>query len=151
MVESEETCLFRSNCFVQMTSADHEVTTGKLAPWGGWNEISYQPTRSSSFLHLVPFVIRKAKEMFCSPWFFFCLFSFFLRRRNNTFDWFLLSLSCCFRSVWYLIQWFRPPPLSALHQTFSHPPLGFPETCFRQFCKPKEAWVQGLPRGRRPL
>lgn len=82
MVKSEETCLFRSNCFVRMTSADHEVTTGKSAPWGGWNEISYQPTCSSSLLHFVPFVICKAKEMFCSPWFFF--HRFFPREKKKT-------------------------------------------------------------------
>lgn len=83
MVKSEETCLFRCNCFVRMTSADHEVTTGKLAPWGGWNEISYQSTWSSSFLHFVSFVICKAKEMFCSPWFFSSPLFFFPQEKEQ--------------------------------------------------------------------
>lgn len=135
MVKSEETCLFRSNCFVWMTSADHEVTTGKLAPWGEWNEISYQPTCSSSFLHLVSFVICKAKEMFCSPW-FFSPFFFSLRRKNNTFDWFpQCSFSLLVTSV--RGEWFILPPLSASYQPFSHLPLGSLETCFRQFENPQ--------------
>lgn len=127
MVKSEETCLFRSNCFVRMTSADHEVTTGKSAPWGGWNEISYQPTCSSSLLHFVPFVICKAKEMFCSPWFFFHRFFPREKKKDHAFDWFLQSFSSCFRPVWALIQrWMikktQLPSLSPSPQTLSHPP-----------------------------
>lgn len=68
MVKSEENGLFRSNGFVGMTSARHEVTTGKLAPWGR-NVISSRPSCSPSFLHSVPFVTCKAKEMFCPSWF----------------------------------------------------------------------------------
>lgn len=140
MVKSEETCLFRSNCFVWMTSADHEVTTGKLAPWGEWNEISYQPTCSSSFLHLVPFVICKAKEMFCSPWFFSPLF---FPSGEGTIH--LTGFSKVSAAASGLFgtsvrgEWFILPLLSASHQTFSHLPLGSPETCFRQFENPRSS------------
>lgn len=147
MVKSEETCLFRSNCFVWMTSADHEVTTGKLAPWGGWNEISYQPTCSSSFLHLVPFVICKAKEMFCSPW--SLPPPLFFSSGEGTIH--LTGFSKVSASASGLFgtsfrgEWFRPSPLSASHQTFSHPPLGSPETCFRQSENPRKLGSKVFP------
>lgn len=151
MVKSEETCLFRSNCFVWMTSADHEVTTGKLAPWGGWNEISYQPACSSSFLHLVPFVICKAKEMFCAPWFFSPFF--FFPSGKGTIHLTVspksqLLLQVCLvpdSEVNDLDTHTHTPPLAASHQTFAHPPLGSPETCFKQLENPKKLGSKVFP------
>lgn len=137
MVKSEEIYLFWSNCFVWMTSADHEVTTGKLAPWGEWNEISYQPTSSSSFQHLVPFVICKAKEMFCSPWFFS---PFFFPSGEWTIHLTGFSKVSAVASGLFgtsvRSELFILPPLSASHQPFSHLPLGSLETCFRRFENP---------------
>lgn len=140
MVKSEETCLFRSNCFVWMTSADHEVTTGKLAPWGEWNEISYHPTCSSSFLHLVLFIICKAKEMFCSRWFFS---PFFFPSGEGTIHLTGFSKVSAVASDLFGTSvrggWFIVAPLSAAHQPFSHLSLGSLRTCFRQDENPRSS------------